>query len=520
MNMVRRSWFPALLLVAFTLRMLNLTGESLWRDEVDIVRFAQLPLQNLLQNFPRAGFNGPLYLLLMRGWFALVGVSDFSLRYFSLLFGLLLIVLVYVLARRLLGRSSAQVAALLMALSPVHIWYAGEGKMYTLQPALLVLALYALLRALHRNSPAAFVPTLSPSAARPNPWWLVLFISCSAAFYVHLLSPLVLMVMAAWVGMNWPVARRHVRPLLVTAGLLILPYLPLLAWQLPSLLQGGGSGHAFVPLNTLLLALFSDWSIGFGTGAPLFFMLQPEPLRAAAIGLFVGLALVGGLGQLTHAPRATAMVTTWLLLPPVLIFLVSLRVPVFQPRYLLWCAPAFYILIGALRGSLPGLRWLGFTGCACIAFLGVGAQISTPIRPDVRGASAFIAAQAQPGDALVFQIPYGRYGFEYYFQQSASNDQKQQQQTALATLTMVEAPYTNYGLSEADIAKTLWQGIGPARRIWLIETEAELWDENGRVRQWFDTTLPLLQKADFRGVRLSLHQTSLDKRQYIPTIQR
>lgn len=254
MNIVRRTWVPALLLIAFALRMLNLVGESLWRDEVDIVRFAQMPLQNLLQNFPRAGFNGPLYLLLMRGWFTLVGVSDLSLRYFSLLFGMLLIALVYVLAQRLFGRSSASVATLLMTFSPVHIWYAGEGKMYTLQPALLVLALYALLRALRGNS-----------LARSRPWWLVLLVSCSAAFYVQLLSPLVLLVMTAWVGMHGAIARHNLRPILISAGLLILPYLPLLAWQLPSLLNGGSSGHAFVPLDTLLLALFSDWAIGFGS---------------------------------------------------------------------------------------------------------------------------------------------------------------------------------------------------------------------------------------------------------------
>ena len=519
MNCLHRSWFPTLLLIAYALRMLNLTGESLWRDEVDIVRFALLPLQNLLQNFPRAGFNGPLYLLLMRGWFVLSGVSDFSLRYFSLLFSMLLIALVYVMARRLFGQSAAPVAALLTAVSPVHIWYAGEGKMYTLQPALLVLALYAVLRALQTTRTMNFVQAQSNvTQQRQNHWWLVLCVSCTAAFYVHLLSPIVLLVMGAWVGLNWPLARRNFRRLFITGALLVLPYLPLLVWQLPSLLNSTSSGHAFLPLDTMALALLSDWSIGFGTNAPFFFLPQSDigVWRSMLSLAFVVIAVGGALAQRSRAPRAVGMTITWLVVPILAVFLVSLRVPIFQPRYLLWCAPVLYTLMGGLRLPFASLRWGSYSAYAGIATLGIAAQIVTPIRPDVRGASAFIAAQARAGDVLIFQIPYGRHGVEYYLRYGL----RTLGELNPDTLYFVEAPFTNYGLSNAEVTNQLWQNIGPARRIWLIETEAEMWDENGLVRQWFDNTLPLLQKKDFRGVRLSLHQTSLDKQLYLPTMQR
>ena len=82
----------------------------------------------------------------MRLWLSLGGVNDFTLRYFSLLCGVGLVAVVFVLARRLFGMRAAFVAAWLTAVSPVHIWYSGEGKMYTLQPLLLLLALYALRR--------------------------------------------------------------------------------------------------------------------------------------------------------------------------------------------------------------------------------------------------------------------------------------------------------------------------------------------------------------------------------------
>jgi len=522
MSLLRRGRVPALLLMAFALRIYNLTGESLWRDEVDIVRFALTPLDALLRNFPRTGFNGPLYLLLMRGWFALTGVSDFSLRYFSLIFGVLLIALVYTLSRRMLGPRPALIAAWLCALSPVQIWYSGEGKMYTLQPALLVLALYSLLRVVQFPRLDDWDSERRRRSIRPitSGWPMVLFFTTTATFYIHLLSPIVLAVMFGWVLMDVRAARQHARPLVLLLAALTLPYLPLLIWQAPLFLRGSNTGHVFYSLNNMLMALASDWTFGFGQNAPLFFIAAPpDYLRLACVLLFLSVAAVGALQWLSRDSRTVGRLLLWLLLPAVIVWAISLRAPVFQPRYLLWSAPALYILMAAALPKTPSnysLRKLAkwamggvFAVCSLIAALGIAAQIVHPIRPDVRGAAAYIAAHQQPGDALIFQIPYGRYAFAYYLPSEIQPH-----------LTVIEAPYTNNGMSEAEVNQTLLHDIGPAPRIWLIETEADLWDNNGLVRAWFDHTLPVMQKADFRGVRLSLHRTSLDKRLYLPNMQR
>src|SRR5438093_651443 len=69
-----------LLYLAFILRAVNINGESLWRDEVDTIRFAFASLSEMVGNLTRNGFNGPLYHLLMRGWLTLGGTNDFALR--------------------------------------------------------------------------------------------------------------------------------------------------------------------------------------------------------------------------------------------------------------------------------------------------------------------------------------------------------------------------------------------------------------------------------------------------------
>jgi mannosyltransferase len=443
-----------LLLIATALRALNLAGESLWRDEIDIIRFALGPSQEVLTSFTRTGFNGPFYIVLMRLWLGLGGVNDFALRYFSLLCGVALVAVVFVLAKRLFGVRAAFVSAWFMAISPVHIWYSGEGKMYTLQPLLLLVALYALLRGIGDFGDWRLSKPISNLLISKTRWWLVFIIATTLAFYAHVLSPLFLIVAATVFLIHWPQAKAHLKGALVALACLTLPYLPLLLWHAPALLHGGDTGHAFFSLGHMALALLSDWSYGFGANAPLFFMLQPGWVRTGCILIFVAIAALGFIRSslITHHSSLIALV--WLALPVLAVFAISLRTPVFESRYLLWCAPALYMLVGAgiggkrleigdwrldrLISNLQSLISLALL--TAISLLGLAAQITQPIRPDLRGGANFIASQHQPNDLLVFQIPYNKYGFIYYLSQPKSPITNYQ-------LLILEAPYTNYGMS-------------------------------------------------------------------------
>jgi uncharacterized membrane protein len=85
----------ALVLASFALRAYHLDFQSLWRDEVDTIAFTTRALPRLLATFTRPKENGPLYFLLLRPWIALTGDSEFSVRFFSLAFGVLAIPLAY-----------------------------------------------------------------------------------------------------------------------------------------------------------------------------------------------------------------------------------------------------------------------------------------------------------------------------------------------------------------------------------------------------------------------------------------
>ncbi len=118
----RRDTFALILAItwlAFALRIAVLTAQSLWRDEVDALRFATQPLPVLLEMFRRHGENGPLFFLTLRPWLQLAGRSEFALRFPATLAGTLAVPASYALLRRLTGRRGpAAVAALLSATAP------------------------------------------------------------------------------------------------------------------------------------------------------------------------------------------------------------------------------------------------------------------------------------------------------------------------------------------------------------------------------------------------------------------
>ena len=137
--------FPFLLLAAALLVRLPNFNESLWWDEVWYTYMQLNP-----SSINRVLFHDvhpPLYPLLMLGWIELFGDSEIAVRLPSLFFGLASLGVIFALARSWFNRRIAFLATILIALSPVHIWYSQEAKNNMLLLLLTVLTLYGLQQA-------------------------------------------------------------------------------------------------------------------------------------------------------------------------------------------------------------------------------------------------------------------------------------------------------------------------------------------------------------------------------------
>jgi 4-amino-4-deoxy-L-arabinose transferase-like glycosyltransferase len=158
-------------LLAAGLRLHAVVTANLWLDEYWTMELAcgrdtthmHLPVNVLLPSLPSLSSladarpwwtipgslsqvtHPPLFFLLLRGWWALLGGSDIAARLLPWTASMTAVVLMYFVARRINGPKAALWAALLMAISGQQIFYAQEIRSYSLIVALGLGALAALI---------------------------------------------------------------------------------------------------------------------------------------------------------------------------------------------------------------------------------------------------------------------------------------------------------------------------------------------------------------------------------------
>jgi hypothetical protein len=137
----------AIVVLGGFLRVHEIGTKGLWLDEAFSVWIAWQPMGELLGWLIRVDQHPPLYYTLLHFWIAL-GDTAAIVRGLSALCGTLTIPVMYLLGRRLADDRVGLLAALILAVSPFHVRFAQETRMYTLLALNASLALYALARLL------------------------------------------------------------------------------------------------------------------------------------------------------------------------------------------------------------------------------------------------------------------------------------------------------------------------------------------------------------------------------------
>lgn len=468
------------------------------------------------------GWNGPLYTIAMRPWIDLTGYSPFALRYSSLLLGLLAVPLTFVAGRRILDASTGLISATLVALSPHLVWYSQEAKMYGAILFLGLLAIYALRRAVDQNSRVSLdrgtgygrhanndlvlrpqpdglstyrlaqiaTPKSTSSRLKGLIWWAVAVVATTLALYTHILTALLIPLQAVLGLIWWPRTRRHWRSALLALGCLTLPYLPLLAWQARNWLLPAGKATLFTlgRLDVMLEATFDGWGGQF----------VEEPWATLVLAGLAILALFGLTGRWligedkeatgsTGDPhpsreengwRESLALLAWIVLPILGIWLISARQPIFTNRYLIWAAPGFYLLAGVGGAALARLDWRGAvlaSALLLVVLVGDGRalvhQAAHPIKPDFRAAADYLDTHYQPGDLIVFHLSYMVRNFDFYFDREYKG---------------WGAPAPAGVMSNSDVDFYMRANTSGYESIWLVLSEAQMWDPNGQIKAWLD----------------------------------
>lgn len=394
----RRLGLPlGILLLAYALRVLTLEAQSFWLDEFYAVWFIDRPFMETVRIIINPRNNGPLFFLLLWPWYRLAGPSDFAVRYLSALSSVVTVGALWQLSRQWFDRRTANVAALLIALSPFAIWFGQEAKMYALHMLLATLSTLLLTLALQRNR-----------------WWLWAGygVSINLLGYSHFFGAFAIAAQGIVTLVTAHDGRRR-GAYILTMLLVALPYLPVVRFALQVFpeLEIIDPSKQFVPP----LAGIRDILIGFSA------RMEPPQLADGLLGGVVVLLVFGCLAAWRRQWQRGVQLIGLLALPIVFFYAVAFKLRVFAPKYLSATFP-FFILTSAIAVTTLA-KWKRAVGIVLMATLLLGAarahlrDLTQPAvqRTDWRYAAAYLEEHATEDDVIVTYVDYIDRLLKYYY---------------------------------------------------------------------------------------------------------
>lgn len=328
---------------------------SLWLDEGFTVMFARLPWDQVLGLRGAYDPHPPIYYALVK-LASMLAPEVGAGRLLSVIAGTLTIPVVYVMGRKLFNPWAGLAASVVVALSPLHVWYSQEARQYAVAFLPVALSYYALL-----------------SFYREPRWgWALLYgASTLASMYIDY-SPLYALLPQFAILLL--VLRKHGQraiPLFASGVMAVTGYLPWVPQLLATSRIGDQSRASFLGPSENRVHASIRSILGFAEHGSYFYSGTPTPwaewpvLRDLALGVLVAIFVLGLLLLWKRLPFALAFVAC-LSAGTILVAIgMSLISPGYADRTVMYAVLGWALLLGALATySLP--RWLSLLRWASV----------------------------------------------------------------------------------------------------------------------------------------------------------
>lgn len=377
-------------LLGLFLRLIDVPSD-LYADELWIVKSSSSSFPVFLQAVLSDWVHPPLFFFFMRWLDGIMGLNEVSGRIAAILFGSLSIPVIYWLGKRLSCKSAGTIAAILLALSPIHIWHSDYGRHYSLFVLLVLLSMVAFVE-LWRNPRSAL--------------WSALFILSNALLvYTHYFGWLLVLVEALSCILFRVMSVRRWLVLHATLGLLYVPWLMVVI----PLVSAEPSGGPLVPQVAwlspprLLTPVYTI--VEFNGGIPV------RGAGLAGILLLMGLATLTLKRVIDRSPEGPFVIFLLLsiFVPFVLVFTVSRIVqPLWLPRVMMVSLPAYYLLIAAGSLQFLGHRVGKVLPLVPVAWIIVAASfhMDRPHRLPFELIADYLEKHSSSGDLVIAQNYY------------------------------------------------------------------------------------------------------------------
>jgi hypothetical protein len=537
-------------LIGGFLRALLLGTKGMWLDETFSVWLASHNVVDMLQWIVKIDQHPPLYYLLLHYWIALNGDTPYYVRQLSALFGAGTIPIIYLIGKRMSGAVVGLAAALFLAFSPFHIYFAQETRMYTFLMFNAAVATYALVRLLtdsrsvtpiasqfreylHTWRTAGPVEPDSEDDFRykvepPRTGW-------RAWVYRHRWSPIqTIETDLAWVAfivfsaatmlshntaVFFPVATN-----IFVFGLMLYQRTKKSgaqpAFQAPSLTN-------WVKAQVGILLFWSPWLFVFVKQASRvnqeFWIPKPTwdtisqtlrsllnasaPGQASQVIMMWILCVVLFLGLVYYRKKLSIFLflATLFAVPFLGELIVSIRRPIFFDRTLIWITIPLFLLLAAgivqLRFRLLMIMVLGIL--ATNYMFSAGDYYRFYQKEDWYTAAGYVALFAEKDDLVLFNSNFVEIPFDYYFKTYEEHYFIQVEKRGIP-LDLFDSGILEPKMTTNDIPGLI-SLLSGHNRVWLVYSHDSYTDPMGLIPQTLASQKELIRTRDFYGGRVQLY---------------
>lgn len=317
-----------IVILGLILRIISL-NQSLWLDEaINVLAAKNYSLTDLITKYAVADFHPPGWFILIWIWTKLFGYSEVAVRIPSVIFGVLNIWIIYLIGKKLFSPNLGIIAALLICINPLHIYYSQEARMYALAALAVSINILFIVK-LTKGEKLNLIFLIASN--------LLVLASDYVAYFIFPAQFIFLLVKKKEIIKKWVLA-------LFGAVILGIWWVPIFFNQLNT----GAVASANLPAWKLIVGAFDFKTL------PLTFIkfiigrisltnkLLYGILMLPVTGLFAYLTF-RGVRSAGELPKK--LLITWLVIPLFIATIISFAVPIYSYFRVLFVLPGFILLI-------------------------------------------------------------------------------------------------------------------------------------------------------------------------------
>ncbi len=381
----------------FTHTPLKFFVQDFWRDEAFSVLLSQKDIISLLK-LTAQDFNPPLYYLFLKIWMTIFGSSEIAVRSLSFVFYWGTVYVVFMILRDMikLPEKKASLYLLFVIFNPLLVFYAFEGRMYTMFAFFAALSFYSFY--LRKTRMYLLVTVLG--------------------LFTHYFMVLALLAQAIFTYAS-PYGKTHLKPMVKK---MLLPSILFIVWLLFVKTQKQTIVDSFwvPPLHLPEFFLIPAY-IYTGYEAHLGFLAQKNIFLLFWITTTIGVLLGWGVIQLKknhnhHSYPVMLFFLYWVSIPVLTVLLLSVFKPLFLPRYLIFTVIGLLIfLICVLEFTHKKWKLVFILLLAALTLGFHNMQMTYRVKAPVGKMMREIKALAKQNDVIYVTNELDYFTAQYYF---------------------------------------------------------------------------------------------------------